>query len=222
MALGPIMKFTTDKGLPIELAPFAREDLPVFVEGFAHGTVTQYLSAHRAQTIETEQAWYDEIIKDKTRLAWGIWVVNSGQRQLIGNTALVDITKKHIHYATSAVVIADKAFWGQGIVSACHRARTWYAFENLGLHRIKSAVIRGNIASLRALEKCGYEYVYTERNEVFTNGKLRHMDCLECLNPADWAWRQWWGDDRPPRKSLEARKRAQAAVDWARQNVTLE
>ena len=222
MAFGPMMKLITDRGLSVELAPFARDNLNVFVEGFARGTVTQYLSAHRAQTIETEQAWYDEMIKNKTSLNWGIWAVDGDKRQLIGNTALTEITKDHVHYATSGIVIADKKYWGQGIASACHRARTWYAFENLGLHRIKSAVIHGNAASWRALEKCGYELVYTERNEEFVNGKLRHMDCLECLNPADWAWRQWWGDDRPPRKSLEARKRAQAAVDWARQNVTLE
>ena len=58
MAFGPMMKLTTDRGLSVELAPFARDNLVVFVEGFARGTVTQYLSAHRAQTIETEQAWY--------------------------------------------------------------------------------------------------------------------------------------------------------------------
>ncbi len=71
MAFGPMMKLTTDRGLSVELAPFARDNLAVFVEGFARGTVTQYLSAHRAQTIETEQAWYDEMIKDKTKLVWG-------------------------------------------------------------------------------------------------------------------------------------------------------
>ena len=54
MAFGPMMKLTTDRGLSVELAPFARDNLAVFVEGFARGTVTQYLSAHRAQTIETE------------------------------------------------------------------------------------------------------------------------------------------------------------------------
>ncbi len=156
MAFGPMMKLTTDRGLSVELAPFARDNLAVFVEGFARGTVTQYLSAHRAQTIETEQVWYDEMIKDKTKLVWGIWAADGDKRQLIGNTALTEITKEHVHYATSGIVIADKKYWGQGIASACHRARTWYAFENLGLHRIKSAVIHGNAASWRALEKCGY------------------------------------------------------------------
>ena len=40
MAFGPMMKLTTDRGLSVELAPFARDNLNVFVEGFARGTVT--------------------------------------------------------------------------------------------------------------------------------------------------------------------------------------
>lgn len=80
MAFGPMMKLTTDRGLSVELAPFARDNLAVFVEGFARGTVTQYLSAHRAQTIETEQVWYDEMIKNKTSLNWGIWVIDGDKR----------------------------------------------------------------------------------------------------------------------------------------------
>ena len=39
MAFGPMMKLTTDRGLSVELAPFARDNLAVFVEGFARGTV---------------------------------------------------------------------------------------------------------------------------------------------------------------------------------------
>lgn len=116
MAFGPMMKLTTDRGLSVELAPFARDNLAVFVEGFARGTVTQYLSAHRAQTIETEQSWYDEMIKNKTSLNWGIWVIDGDKRQLIGNTALTEITKDHVHYATSGIVIADKNIGVRGLL----------------------------------------------------------------------------------------------------------
>jgi hypothetical protein len=48
------------------------------------------------------------MIKNKTSLNWGIWVIDGDKRQLIGNTALTEITKDHVHYATSGIVIADK------------------------------------------------------------------------------------------------------------------
>lgn len=219
MSLGTVMKFKTDSGLEVELAPFGRDDLGVFIRGFQDETILQYLSAHHAQSLETEQAWYDEMVKDKSRLVWGIWVTENGERKLIGNTMLGGLTQKHVYQATSGSSIFDKAYWGRGIASAAHKARTWYGFEKLGLHRIRSDVIQANQASKRALEKSGYLYVYTERNEIFTNGKLRHMDCFECLNPKDWAWQAWWGEDKPSKKQLEAREKTAKVIEWADKNV---
>lgn len=221
MSLGQTMKLKTSQGLAIELAPFAREDLQVFVEGFSREAVTQYLSAHKAQTIETEQEWYDKIIRDSSVLVWGIWVVENETRTFIGNTSLTKIEKKHVHQAVSGSVIVDTSYWGRGIATAIHKARTYYAFEKLGLHRISSEVLEGNIASQKALEKAGYRYIYTERNRMFTNGKLRHSDWFECLNPAEWAWRQWWGEDRPPKKAIESRRRTADAMEWAKLQVEL-
>lgn len=219
MAFGPIMKITTEKH-QLELAPFTREDALKFIDGFERHSVTQYLSHGLAQTKETEEAWYDKMVNDKASRVWGIWIVEGGERKLIGSSSLMDIaTKKHMHQATSGSLIFDTTYWGQGIASACHKARALFAFEQLGLHRIKSAVLQPNAGSRKALERCGYSFVYTERNELFVNGKLTHQDCLECLNPTDWAWRQWWGDDRAPRKNLEARKRAEDALAWAREHV---
>ena len=133
----------------------------------------------------------------------------------------MNITKKHVHTATSGIIIVDKNYWGKGVASASHHARTWYAFENLGLHCIKSAVVQGNIASLRALQRCGYTHLYTQRNDVFINGKLHHTDHLECLNPIDWAWNQWWGSDQPSPEHIAARQRSLAALEWARERVVL-
>ena len=221
MALSRVMKLTTDKGLNIELAPFPREEAVLFVKGFEQHSISQYVADH-VETKETEEEWYDAMIKDKSSCVWGIWAVESEKRKLIGSSSLTHIsTNKHIHQAVSGSIIFDKNYWGQGIASACHKARTLWAFEQMGLHRIKSAVLQPNIGSRKALERSGYTYVYTERNEKFVNGELIHLDCFECLNPADWAWRQWWGNDRPPRRNIEARAKTQAALIWARENVEL-
>jgi len=221
MAFGPIMKITTPE-LSLELAPFTREEALVFLKGFERHSVNQYLSAGVAQTKETEEEWYDNMIKDKRSRVWGIWIVDGNKRTLIGSSSLTDmILDKHIRQATSGSLIVDKAYWGRGIASACHKARAFFAFEQLGLHRIMSAVLQPNAGSRKALERSGYAFVYTERNEEFVNGGLVHKDCLECLNPADWAWRQWWGDDRPPRKNIEARRQTEDALEWARAHVKL-
>ncbi len=220
MAFGPVMQLTVGD-MSIELAPLTKEVMKEFVAGMQQASVTKYLAQHFAPTFEDELEWFDKIRADKRSLVWGIWVVNGESRILIGNTGLTDITRQHIHQATSGSMIFRKEYWGRGIASHIHQARTWYAFQYLGLHRVMSAVIQGNVASRKALARSGYELVHVERNTVFVDGALRHQDNLECLNPLEAFWNQWWHGDRPAQRSLDAKKRTQAALAWAQKNVVL-
>ena len=220
MAFGPIMKFKVED-LNIKLAPISKEALPAFVEGMQKASVIQNISFHSAQTIESEEEWFSQKTKEKDSLAWGVWIEGVNGDKLIGNTSLNDIKQKHVINAESGCVLTDKDYWGRGIISAAHKARTWYAFNQYGMMRIKSAVLHCNPASKRTLEKSGYYTTHVERNVQFVKGRLEHLDWMECLNPDDWSWRQWWGDDRPTRKAVDARATTIEAMDWADKNVTL-
>ena len=118
-------------------------------------------------------------------------------------------------------MIFRQDYWRKGIASAIHQARTWYAFEHMGLHRVMSAVIHGNIASRKALEKSGYSLVYVERNTAFVDGGMHHQDNLAALNPRETFWMQWWQGDHPTKRCIAARERTQSAIDWAKQHVKL-
>ena len=50
-----------------------------------------------------------------------------------------------------------KPFWGRGIMTGALQAATAYAFETLGLARIEARVQPSNGASIRVLEKLGYQ-----------------------------------------------------------------
>lgn len=227
MAFGPIMRLKVGE-LNIELAPLTRESMSEFVNP-AHGggmqrhTVTRYMGGMTPVT-EDETEWFDKTRKDNS-LVWGIWVIDGDNRTLIGNSSLNNIGgdghSGFIRQATSGSMIFRPEYWGRGIASATHKARTWYAFKHLGLHRIKSAVIQDNGGSRKAIGRSGYTYVYTERNEAFVDGELRHLDCFECLNPLDLFWKQWWHSDRPPQVSREARKLTFETLKWAEENVEL-
>ncbi len=229
MAFGPIMRLKVGE-LNIELAPLTRESMSEFV-GHTHGggvqrhTVTRYLGMRLAPVLEDETEWFDKTRQDTKSIVWGIWIVDADGRTLIGNSSLNGIGEDghsgFIRQTTSGSMIFRPEYWGKGIASAAHKARTWYAFQHLGLHRIKSAVIQGNGGSSKTLGRSGYAYVYTERNEAFGDGKLRHMDCFECLNPLELFWRQWWHGDRPPQASQEARQLTLETLAWAEENVEL-
>ena len=220
MAFGPIMRFDVGE-ITIELAPIPRDLVGEIIAngGMQKHTVTQYL--HRgAPVLEDEYEWYDKVRSQKDSVVWGIWDVTDG-RKFIGTSSLHQIYGEHFRQATSGSMIFDTSYWGRGIARSAHKARTWYGFTQLGLTRIMSAVIIGNVASQKALEGSGYSKVYVERNEAFINGGFRDKLCLECLNPEPVFWDRWWGQRHPTKLSLSARERTLASLEWAKANVTL-
>lgn len=222
MAFGPIMQLKIGE-LEIELAPLKKEDMEAFVSpGMQQDVVTRFIGVWSAPVLEDEHEWFEKIRKEKNSLIWGIFDVSNQKRIAIGTTGISDISFcPGLAQAESGMQIFNQEYWGKGIASHIHKARAWYMFVHFGLYRIKSGVLRGNFASLKALEKSGYRRTFVERNFAFANGKLRHLDSLECLNPNEPFWSQWWGSDKPTKASLQARDRTLAALDWAQQNVTL-
>jgi RimJ/RimL family protein N-acetyltransferase len=216
---------TTASDIAVELAPLQKEVMGEFAAagGMQSYPVVRFLGRQSAPVLEDELEWYDSVRANNDSMIWGIWIISGAQRKLIGTSGLNSIEhgRTGIKQATSGVLIFDKEYWGKGIASHIHKARTWFAFRELGITRIKSAVIQGNVASLKALEKSGYTHVYVERNTCYTAGELRHQDNLECINPLEPFWGNWWGQDTPPKAAIAARKVTLAALEWADANVTL-
>lgn len=229
MAFGPRLQLEVsvkkdgDSALTILLAPLSSEVMPEFVAGggLQSYKVTRYLGSHStAPVAEDELDWFEKTRKEKDSVVWGVYVLLDKDWKLIGSTSLSSFEHGPLGtQATSGVLIFDPLYWNKGIVSCIHKARTWFAFTQLGIMRIKSAVICGNAASLRALEKSGYVYVYTERNTAFVDGQWLHQDNLECLNPLDAFWRNWWHGNAVPKKSREARKVTLDVLEWAKHNI---
>jgi RimJ/RimL family protein N-acetyltransferase len=62
-------------------------------------------------------------------------------------------------------------FWGQGIVTAAVRAMTEYAFSHFDICRIYAGVFEWNPASMRVLEKAGYEFEGRTKKSVTKDGQ---------------------------------------------------
>ncbi len=63
-------------------------------------------------------------------------------------------------------------FWGKGIVSKAVGLIVTYGFKDLQLERIYSAVFENNIASMKVLEKNGFQKEGIFKKAVFKEGKL--------------------------------------------------
>ncbi|MEK6287274.1 MAG: GNAT family N-acetyltransferase [Acidobacteriota bacterium] len=62
-------------------------------------------------------------------------------------------------------------FWGRGIVTEAVRAVTDYAFATFDLCRVYAGVFEWNPASMRVLEKAGYEFECRMRKSVTKDGQ---------------------------------------------------
>lgn len=65
----------------------------------------------------------------------------------------------------------SEEFWGRGIVTEAVRAVTDYAFDNFDLCRVYAGVFEWNPASMRVLEKAGYEFECRMRKSVTKDGE---------------------------------------------------
>ena len=63
-------------------------------------------------------------------------------------------------------------YWGRGIVTEAVRAVTDYAFATFDLCRVYAGVFEWNPASMRVLEKAGYEYECRTRKSVVKDGEI--------------------------------------------------
>ncbi|PQJ82435.1 GNAT family N-acetyltransferase [Polaribacter glomeratus] len=63
-------------------------------------------------------------------------------------------------------------FWGNGIASKAIKLMTAYTFHNFNIIRIEAGVFDFNKASMRVLEKNGFELESIKKNAVIKNGKI--------------------------------------------------
>lgn len=61
-------------------------------------------------------------------------------------------------------------FWGRGIMTEAVQAVTEYAFKNFDLCRIEAGIFEWNLASMRVLEKAGYECEARLKKSVTKDG----------------------------------------------------
>ena len=74
-------------------------------------------------------------------------------------------------------------YWNRGIVSEAVGAITAYAFGALDLARVQTGVFAWNPASMRVLEKCGYEREGVQRRAAFKDGEFTDVVLYARLRP---------------------------------------
>lgn len=91
--------------------------------------------------------------------------------------------QENIHRQTAELgyYIAEE-YWGKGIMTEAIKQICQYVFQKSDIIRIYAEPFAYNIASCKALEKAGFQYEGTLRNNAVKNGKVIDMKMYSILN----------------------------------------
>ncbi|MDX6528528.1 MAG: [ribosomal protein S5]-alanine N-acetyltransferase [Blastocatellia bacterium] len=125
--------------------------------------------------------------KRRAILKWGI--ARRTDDLLIGSVTLFNLDFNHrraeIGYALG------REHWGQGYMHETLMALLKYAFEVLDLHRIEADVDPRNAASIRTVEKLGFQREGVLRERWQVNGEIQDAFFYGLLR------QEWVGNDEP-------------------------
>lgn len=125
---------------------------------------------------EIHEGW-----KRRALLKWGI--ARRTDDQLIGSVTLFNLDFNHrraeIGYALG------RPYWGQGYMHETLQALLAYAFEVLDLHRIEADVDPRNAASIKTLERLGFQREGYLRERWQVNGEIQDAFFYGLLRP-EW------------------------------------
>jgi len=101
--------------------------------------------------------------------AYPFFLFRAADSVLIGGLTLSNV-RRGVAQTASLGYWMGRPYAGQGHMSAAVAALVPFAFEHLRLHRVEAACVPTNQASIRVLEKCGFEREGYARDYLCING----------------------------------------------------
>lgn len=128
-----------------------------------------YSSHPFAVSLDNEKEWYRKILSSNIPVSvFGIELVETGE--LIGIASLKDINMIN-RCGEFGMYVGEKKLRGKGISEAVTPLILDYAFNKLGLNRVYSKFIEGNIPSKKLCKRFGFRKEGLLRQSLFRNGK---------------------------------------------------
>jgi [ribosomal protein S5]-alanine N-acetyltransferase len=153
----PVM---ADYQMWFEARAASREHLTPWEPQWARDELTRAAFRRRVRHYQAEQ-------HDDLGYAFFIFTVDS--ERLIGGLTLSNV-RRGVSQAASLGYWMAVADTGRGLMTDAVRAIVPFAFAHLHLHRIEAACLPTNRASIRVLEKCGFQPEGTARRFLRING----------------------------------------------------
>lgn len=159
------------EGEKVFFRPIEESDIPAMTVWVNDPQVRKYLTTYLPTSSTSEKKWVESITDSSKNIAFA--VCDKGTGKHIGNTGLHNINWRN-GSAVFGFMIGNKDFWNSGYGTEILSLMLKYAFNTLGLRKIRSSVLASNIASIRVHKKCGFKEAGVLKDEYLVDGE--YMD----------------------------------------------
>ena len=160
-------------------------DVPALHEVFSDAEVTRYWSspplADRAAA-DALLAEIHELFAKRALFQWGI--ARRTDDLVVGTCTLAALSPAHRRAELGFAL--GRRHWGNGYIAEALPALVEFAFEELGLHRLEADVDPRNHASIRALERLGFQREGCLRERYHMIGEIQDALMYGLLR-RDWS-----------------------------------
>ncbi|APO46106.1 alanine acetyltransferase [Paenibacillus xylanexedens] len=118
----------------------------------------------------------------KNDQAYNFGIFTNTDNILVGTVSLFQVMRGPLQSAYIGYDL-DRKNNGRGYTTDAVRLVVDHGFNKLKLHRIEAGAMTHNIASIRVLEKVGFQKEGIARQNVHINGKWEDHQILAILNP---------------------------------------
>lgn len=168
----------------VSLRWMAEADIDALYTIFSNVEVMRYWSFPAIPNRDAAAVMLREIhdsFQKRSLLKWGI--AQRTDDALIGTVTLYNFSFEHRRAELGYAL--DRAYWGQGYMHEALRALLGFAFDELHLHRIEADVDPRNGASIRTLERLGFQREGYLRERWQVGGEIQDALFYGLLRP-DW------------------------------------
>ncbi len=153
-------------GPRLRLRSMTEADLPLKVKWYNDPDIRKTLILDEVLELDKTIQWFDAVRDSGARLDL---IIETDAARPIGQISLVDIDRKN-KTAEIVLVIGEKDCWGKGVMVEAETLLIRWAFDRLGMDKIRAQTRPENIASLITMKKLGFRIEGTLRQEVIVAG----------------------------------------------------
>ena len=155
----------------VRLRPLQENDLALRVKWYNDPAVRKTLTVIEQFELEKTRAWFAAIQQNDSRVDF---FVETPDGRPMGVTGLLHLDCVHAT-AECFCVIGEKEFWGGGLGTEIHSVLIQWAFEHLGLYKIRATIRTNNPAIYRVVQKLGFQIEGTLRKEMLLEGQRQDL-----------------------------------------------